>query len=201
MKNLLIIGLATGIAASACGRAAKAGAVEAASSPTPSPVASPTPAPSPSAQPSGPALVEAVNFEKLVELIPDAPGWTRTTPLGQQIVTTTSYAIANADYVKGESLIRLELTDSGCNSLILAPLSMMLAPSYWERSTDGYRKYAAVSGQPGFESWQNDAKDGEVTVLVANRFVVNARGTSVPNIEAVRSIARAIDIEKLASLK
>jgi hypothetical protein len=202
VKNLFLICLAclaTGMAASGCGRAAKAQTVEAAAAPTPSPVASPSP--SPNAQPPGPAVVDAVDFERLVALVPDAPGWARGTPMGQQIATTSSYAVANADYAKGESLIRLELTDSGFHSLILAPLSMMLVPSYWERSTDGYRKYAAVSGQPGFESWQNDAKDGEVTVLVAGRFVVDARGTSVPNIESVRSVVQAIDFAKLAALK
>jgi hypothetical protein len=133
--------------------------------------------------------------------VPEVTGWTRDMPTGQQIKTTISYARANADYSKGESLIRLELTDSGFNNLLMAPLSMMLVPSYWERSTDGYHKYAAISGQPGFESWQDEAKDGEVTVVVAHRFIVNARGTSVPNIEAVRAVVQQIDLAKLAALK
>ena len=128
-------------------------------------------------------------------------GWTRTAPSGQQVTTTISYARANADYLKGESLVRLEITDSGNNALILAPLSMMLVPTYSERSTDGYRRYAAVSGQPGFELWQEDAKDGEVTVVVGNRFIINGRGTTVPTIETVRSVVEKIDLAKLASLK
>jgi hypothetical protein len=200
---LLAICLSSAGAASGCSRA-KAESVEPASaspSPAPSPAPSPSPTASPSPQPAGPSPVDAIDFEGLVALLPDVTGWTRNTPTGQQIKTTMSYARANADYSRGESLIRLELTDSGFNNLLLAPLSMMLVPSYSERSTDGYRRYAAVAGEPGFESWQDDAKDGEVTVVVARRFVVNARGTLVPNIEAVRAVVQQIDLAKLAALK
>lgn len=198
VAGFLALSLGAIAATSGCSRA-NAETVQAASAASPTPSPSPTASPTP--QPSGPSPVAAIDFEKLIAFLPDAPGWTRATPTGQQITTSISYARATTDYSKGESLIRLEITDSGFNNLLLAPLSMMLVPSYWERSTDGYRKYAAMSGQPGFESWQAEANDAEVTVVVANRYIVNARGTSVPNVDAVRSVVQNIDLARLTSLK
>lgn len=143
----------------------------------------------------------AVDFEKLVELIPEVSGWTRSKPRGQQVSMGVSVSNAKARYEKGDSSIDLEITDTSFSQLVLAPWTMMMGLGWAERSSDGYRKAQAVNGQPGFESWENEPKNGEVTVLVANRFLVNAKGRSVDNIEAVRAVVQAVDFSKLAALK
>jgi len=109
--------------------------------------------------------------------------------------------MAHGEYTSGDSIIKLEITDSTFDQLVMAPLSVMLVKTYAERSADGYKKYAAIAGQPGFESWQGDAKEGEVTVLVADRFIVNARGSGVSSVDPVRSLVKAVDFRKLAALK
>jgi len=143
----------------------------------------------------------AVDFEKLVELLPEPAGWTRSKPNGKQMSMGISMSQAEASYEKGESTVRLEITDSSFNQLYLAPMSMMLMSTYSERSSEGYKKAASLNGSPGFEEWEIEPKEGTVTVVVANRFVVTARGRSVDNIEAVRSFVKAVDLAKLAALK
>lgn len=143
----------------------------------------------------------AVDFEKLVALVPQLNGWERSEPKGEQVTMGVSLSNAKAEYTKGDSTIRLEITDAAFNQLVLAPLSMMLMANYSERSSSGYKKYAAIGGNPGFESWENEPKDGEVTVVIAQRFVVNAKGSNVPNIDVVRSLVQAVDLTKLAALK
>ena len=51
------------------------------------------------------------------------------------------------------------------------------------------------------EKWQNASKDGEVTVVVANRFIVQADGNNVENIDVVRKAVTAVDLNKLAGMK
>jgi hypothetical protein len=142
-----------------------------------------------------------VDFEQLVALVPDLPGWTRTTPRGQQVSMGVPISQANAEYTKGDGDIKLEIADSAFNPLILGPLSMMLVRTYSERTADGYKQFAAIGGSPGFESWQNEAREAEVTVVVAHRFVVTASGDNVDSLEPVRSLVKAIDLAKLAALK
>ena len=91
--------------------------------------------------------------------------------------------------------------DSAFNDLILAPLSIMLAPAYAERTPQGYKRFAAVNDAPGFESWENGAYEGTVTVVVARRFVITARGLNVTGIDVTRALVKAIDMRTLAAMK
>jgi hypothetical protein len=143
----------------------------------------------------------AVDFEKLIAFLPEPAGWTRSKPEGKQMSMGVSMSQAQAEYTKGESSIRLEITDSSFNQMFLAPMSMMLMSSYSERSSSGYKKAASLGGSPGFEEWENEPKDGTVTVVVGNRFVVAAKGRHVENIDAIRALVTAVDLGKLAALK
>ncbi len=142
-----------------------------------------------------------VDFEKLVALVPELPGWTRSKPEGKQISMGVSMSRAEAEYTKGDSSISLEIVDSSFNQIMLAPMSMMLMSTYSERTSTGYKKAAPIGGSPGYESWDSEPKEGEVTVVVGNRFIVTAKGRNVDNIDVVRSLVQAIDLAKLAALK
>ena len=143
----------------------------------------------------------AVDFEKLIAVLPEPAGWTRSKPEGKQLNMGMSMSHAQTEYTKGESSIRLEITDSSFNQMYLGPMSMMLMSNYSERSSSGYKKAASLGGSPGFEEWENEPKEGAVTVVVGNRFVVTARGRNVENIDAIRSMVQAVDLGKLAALK
>lgn len=192
------------LTASACGRSSPSPAA----APPPAPQATPAPQPAAQAVPRivpGPteaaANVTPVDFEQLVALVPELSGWTRSKPRGQQVSAGVPISQANAEYTNGDSAIKLEIADSSFNPLILGPLSMMLVRTYSERTADGYKQFAAIGGSPGFESWQNESREGEVTVVVANRFVITASGDNVDTLEPVRSLVKAIDLAKLAALK
>jgi hypothetical protein len=145
--------------------------------------------------------VEAVDFEKLVALLPAPAGWTKSKPTGKQVTAVISTSNAEASYTKGPMNVRLEITDSAFSQLLLAPLSMMLAAGYSERSSDGYKKSLSMSGSPAYEEWSNDTKNGEVTALVANRFIVSAKGSSLDSIDSLRGILNQVDLNKLAAMK
>ena len=147
------------------------------------------------------ASAPAVDFEKLVAMMPELPGWTRETPTGEQVNMGVAISKAEARYTKDSASLTLEIADTALSQIVLAPLSMMLMANYSERSSSGYKKYAELGGHPGFESWEIEPKDGEVTVVVGKRFLVHAAGTGVPNIEAVRAAVQAVDLGKLAGLK
>jgi len=216
MGNGTVIGstrtaIAIGVISLACltgCRGASTSTDSAGAQPTPTPQATPTASPTLTAAPPPPErtpVVERtatpVNVNALVALIPDISGWTRTPPHGTQSHATIPLSEASAEYTQGDATLKLDIMDSGFNRLILAPLSMMLAPGYSERTADGYKQFAVVDGAPGFETWQDDVGEGSVTVLVADRFVVTGRGLNVPGINIVRAAVRAVDFAKLATLK
>ena len=61
------------------------------------------------------------------------------------------------------------------------------------------QKDVAVGGHPGFETWDSESKDAEVTVVVGNRFIVNARGRTWT--ASMPCGARAKSIWTLAKLR
>jgi hypothetical protein len=58
-----------------------------------------------------------------------------------------------------------------------------------------------MGGHPGFEKWINGSRRGEITVVVGNRFIVQATGNDVESIEAVRAMVQAVDLGRLATMK
>jgi hypothetical protein len=188
------------IGAAACGGGSK-------SAPQPTPTASPalqTPAATTQQAAQNTQRTQtatAVAFEQLVALIPEHAGWTRGAPRGEQFGTGVLVSRAEANYEKGESSIKLQITDTAFSQLGLAPYSMMVLPTYFERSSDGYKKAASMGGSPGFETWDSVDKDAEVVVIVGNRFVVNAKGRNVDSTDVVRALVQSVDLARLSALK
>jgi hypothetical protein len=146
--------------------------------------------------------VTPVDFERLIALLPDAPsGWTRGKPKGNQGGEGRAISTAEAIYELGESSIHVELIDTSFNPVYLAPLDFTLVPGYSERSASGYTKAAPVAGSPGFERWDGDAKSAEVTMVVANRIVVSAKGRNVDDTNTTRALVTAVDQKKLKEIK
>jgi Ni/Co efflux regulator RcnB len=142
-----------------------------------------------------------VDFEQLKGVLPEVNGWTRTNPRGEQVNMPVAISRAEARYTKDNSRVELEIVDTALSQLLLAPVSMFLGSGYSERSDDGFKRAAKVGGQPGFEEWNNDDKRGEVTAVIANRFIVKGTGHQVESLDTVRGVVEAVDLGKLGSLK
>jgi hypothetical protein len=80
-------------------------------------------------------------------------------------------------------------------------MSMFLVAGYEEKSDDGYKKYSPVAGSPGYEEWQSRARRGEVTMIINNRFVVQATGHNVDSVEPVRAVLQSLNLASLAAVK
>ncbi len=144
---------------------------------------------------------QPVDYEKLKELIPELSGWERSGVKGQQTTMGISVSTAEARYTQGDASLKLEITDTSFSKMVLAPFMMFARAGYSERSDDGYKKGMTLAGFPGFESWEKNSKNGEVHVLVADRFIVNAEGQDVDSTEPAKQLIQAIDLKKLSTLK
>ena len=144
---------------------------------------------------------KSVDFEALKALLPQVNGWTQSDARGEQSTMPVALSRAEARYRQGESVVELEITDTALNQLLLAPMSMFLASGYSERSDDGFKRAAKVGGHPGMEDWNVGSKRGEITVVVANRFIVQGTGRDVADLAAVRQVVESVDLGRLAALK
>jgi hypothetical protein len=145
---------------------------------------------------------DVVNHEQLKALLPETLGaWTRRTSRSHQVAVPFKVSNAEAQYQNGGSTMDVKIMDAALNQLILAPMSMFLVAGYEEKTDDGYRKYSPVAGSPAYEEWQGRTRRGEVTVILNNRFVVQATGHNVEGIEPVRSVLQSLNLAPLSAVK
>jgi hypothetical protein len=142
-----------------------------------------------------------VDFDKLETVLPALSGWTRAEPEGHQMSMPFPLSNTEATYKKGQSEVKITITDSAFNSLAIAPLSMMTAAGYSEKTSSGYKRATTIGGAPAYEEWDNNSKRGNVGVIVGNRFMVEANGSGIDSIDTLKDAVSKIDTKKLAALK
>ena len=145
--------------------------------------------------------VEVVSFQSLETTLPEVSGWTMKKPRGERMTAPIAHSRTETTYTKGETNIDVEVVDSGFAAMLVAPWSMMLATGFSRESSDGYEKAVSVNGQPGFEKWDSDSKDGELNILVNKRFLVSIEGNDIADTKVLHDIAGKMDFAKFASLK
>lgn len=146
-------------------------------------------------------VVEPVRFQDLQTTLPDVGGWEMAKPRGERVTSPIAYAESRARYTKGDARIDVKVVDSGFAPLMIAPWSMMLASGYSRETTEGYEKAVTVNGQPAFEKWNSERKDGELNILVNKRFLVTIDGNDIAETATLHEFARKIDFDKLAAMK
>ncbi len=105
---------------------------------------------------------------------------------------------AEARYEQGDSNITLKLTDMAAMGA-LAGIGSALNVQKSEQSAEGYEKAGAVDGRMTIEKWHNSDKRGTYSVVIANRFLVEAEGSGT-TMEALKSAVASISVDQLESL-
>lgn len=105
---------------------------------------------------------------------------------------------AEGRYARGEASLRLEVTDMGAAGALAGMASAFNVKSSKETST-GYEKVGMVGGRMTQESYDRQARSGEYSVLVGERFMVQAKGDGV-TMDELKAAVGAVDAGRLEGL-
>lgn len=105
---------------------------------------------------------------------------------------------AQARYEAGESRVTLELTDMAAAGALAALGSAFNVQSSKQTAT-GYEKTETIDGRLTTEEWDSQSKSGKYSVVVASRFLVEARGDNV-DVNLLKGAVAAVGIERLEGL-
>lgn len=144
--------------------------------------------------------VEPVRFQDLQTALPEIAGWERGSPRGERMTAPVPFSEAETDYTMGNANVSVKIVDSAFNQMLVAPWAMFLSAGYERESSEGHEKSVTVSGSPGFERWNSEAKHGELNLVVGKRFLVTIEGDNISDTKVLHEIASQIDTGKLASL-
>jgi hypothetical protein len=146
--------------------------------------------------------VDPVSFRELQSVFPEQfPGWERGRPTGEKMSSPVSYSEAGVSFTRNDSELDLKVTDTGFNQLLLMPFAVLMNAGYEKETDDGYEKSTKVGGFPGWTKWNSTDKNGELNVLVGNRFLVQIEGRRLSDTSAMQQLATAMNLNKLAGLR
>ena len=152
-----------------------------------------------------PILVpDAVDYQKLLPLLPEAPeGWTTDKPEGST-EDVGGFRITNVhrDYRKGKGdtapSAAISILDSVANPDYVSATSA--AWNDTSETADGYGKPVTIDGNAGREDYDKPQKHASLWVMVANRYFVQIELQNQDPTELQEWIKR-VDLKKLAEIK
>lgn len=145
--------------------------------------------------------VDPVSFRELQTVMPEISGWERKSPTGERMTAPFAFSQSSTTYTNGDQNVDLKIMDSGFNQMLFAPFAMFMAAGYEKETQDGFEKSVTIGGYPGFEKWDKGTKNGELTVVVNKRFLVQVEGHDVADEKVLHTILDKTDLTKLAALK
>ncbi len=145
--------------------------------------------------------VEPIAFQSLQAHLPKVSGWEMDEPKGQRMTMPVPFSQVEADYRSGDKRVDVTIVDTGFAKLLVAPWSMMLATGYSNETSDGYEKATTIGGNPAVEKWNSRSKNGELNILVGNRFMVTVDGNDIGDVKDLHNFASAINFSAIAAMK
>jgi len=146
---------------------------------------------------NGGKTVDPINFHELQAAFVDLPGWEKAKATGESMTAPFKMSTAGVRYKKGEAEIRVKITDSAYNALMLVPFSFVSNMGYEKETEHGYEKAVKVAGFPGLEKWNTESKNGELTLVANKRYIVELEGDDIGDLKVLHSLAESMAIGKL----
>ena len=148
-------------------------------------------------------VVESLSPSQLKAFLPDSLGGlqresvsaSRNGAMGMQ-VSEASATYANAD---GSQRITINLTDMPAMGGMMAMAGAFGGESE-SQSADGYEKAYVRDGQRTQEKWNNRTGRGEYSIVVADRFQVEAEGQA-ESIDQLKGMVGSLDLKGLVATK
>jgi hypothetical protein len=133
-------------------------------------------------------------------MLPDNVAGAARTDVSATTASAAGFGASNAQatYQNGGAQITLKVTDLGAAGSFAAMASAVSAHSE-EHTANGYRKVSTEGGMLTTEKYDNQSRSGEYSVIVANRFSIEADGSGV-DMDALKAAVAAVGPERVAAL-
>jgi hypothetical protein len=138
-----------------------------------------------------------VSFRDLQASFADLDGWEKMKPTGESMTAPFKVSTAGVRYKKGDAEIRVKITDSAYNALMLVPFSWVSNMGYEKETETGYEKAVKVAGFPGLEKWNTESKNGELTLVASKRYIVELEGDDIGDPKVLHQLAESMALGKL----
>lgn len=150
--------------------------------------------------------VEPIDFRTLTDMLPSsAAGLDQVDKSGEKSGISgmaTSFAEARYENADASKRITVKITDVGSMTSLVAFGMAWLNMTIDKESTSGFERTTKIDGHPALEKFEEGEgySRGELTVVVANRYIVESKGDGV-SMSDIRDAVDSVGLAKLASMK
>ena len=148
-----------------------------------------------------PAPKEPVNFKQLLPFVKiDLPGWEMVgEPEGRTVKSAPMMmSQAKAEYKSGDKSLIVTVIDSSFGPM--AAMGMGFMHKIEIESTEESTKTIEVQGFQAVENYKYKDKEGQLTIMVDNRFIVTLEGQGIDDTQVLKDTAEKMELKKLAGL-
>jgi hypothetical protein len=153
---------------------------------------------------NGGKKVDVVEFKVLKDMLPESLGNMRRTSATGEKTAAMGMSVSNAEgrYENDQNgSITVKLTDIGSMTGLAGMAAYAWAATTVERESDnGYEKTGTFNGYKSHERWEKSSSSGELSVLVAGRYVAEVSGYNT-SMDALKDAMNKIDLKKLDGMK
>ena len=146
---------------------------------------------------------ETVDPKLLKALLPDDADGLKRSEASSEKSSAMGFGVstAKASYRDDSGQdIDVNITDVAGMGVALMGMAAWSMASIDKETENGYEKTTEYQGHKAFEKYNTQSKNGEISVIVANRYIVQVEGRDV-SIDKIKSVLGDIDLGKLADLK
>jgi hypothetical protein len=148
---------------------------------------------------------EPVPYAKLKEALPtELIGLKRTSATGQKIsagavkMTQAEGKYGTKDGDKPPTL-NVQIVDYSATPDMAAGMAAWSKLEIDQDSDTGYQKTLKINGNPAFEEYKKDSKNGQLQIFVAGKFIVSVTASNVAD-DQFQKIGEGLSLDKLAAL-
>ena len=142
--------------------------------------------------------VEAVNFRELKKLLPmKVAGMKQTNIEGESSgMAGFKYSQATAEYRDGDASFDISIVDGAGFAGVMTGLAAWSLVEMDKESQDGYERTTTIDGHKAYEKYNSSTKDGQISILVEDRFIVHIEGNEVSEKDMKKALD-ALDLKRL----
>lgn len=147
--------------------------------------------------------VDPVDFRKLKEMLPSSAGGMERTEATGEKNGAMGFSLSQVEgkYEKDEANMEVNIVDTGgVGGMAMMGMAAWAMAEVDKETATGYEKTTTIDGHKAYEKYDNEGKDGELNVLVGNRFIVTVKGRNV-SMDQMKDTLDDIDLSKLAKME
>jgi len=147
--------------------------------------------------------VEPVDFRTLKEMLPtSAAGMERTEATGEKNgAMGFSLSQAEGRYENADASMEVGIVDTGgVGGMAMMGMAAWAMSEVDKETATGYEKTTTIDGNKAYEKYDTQGQNGELNVLVGDRFIVSIKGNQV-SMDQMKATLGDLDLNKLAKME